>query len=285
MEISLTELIEAGRCYRKLQYTCDWKIQGREVNVPLRFGGAIHSGLGALYDSGSVEEAYQKYILASQARPFEDLKGLRTASKAEELIRAYDQYIYRVMDWEDTRGEHEFRVTLPVRDTSFDVLFHPDREGFLNGAPSIMEWKTSEKPGNFVSKPNEQLVGYAWAKREVEGITVHTIFLILLGIYKTSVGGVMKTRRKAGEPDSEPEKKLVVDPDYVPIEEWELENFQKNLTWKLGVLYDVMQMEEWPQETANCWNCEFKPLCACSKEERQVLRETQYYPREGRMKI
>lgn len=281
-EISLTELIEAGRCYRKLQYVWQWKIQGREVNVPMRFGGAIHKGLGGLYDTRFLNGALERFDRASEARPFIDPKVLRTAAKGHELLSAYDQYVYQVMNWTDLRGEFEYKIP---SDFGFTLIFHPDREGLLNDQPAIMEWKTSEKPQNFVSKPNDQLVGYAWAKKKTTGVQVSNIVLILLGIYKTSVGGVMKTRRKAGEPDSEPGERLVVDPDYIPIETWELENFERNLKWKLGILNDIMRLDEWPQETANCWNCEFKPLCACSREEREVLKASQYYPREGREKI
>lgn len=202
-EISLTELIEGGRCYRKLQYVWQWKIQGREVNVPMRFGDCVHKGLGSLYYTKDVEKAIKTFDYTRSKRPFEDPKGLRTSGKGAELIRAYDQYIYRVMNWKDEQGEHEYRVECPF---GFTLIFHPDREGWLNDQPAIKEWKTTEKPASFVSKPNDQLVGYAWAKKKVTGVQVRNIILILLGIYKTSSGGVMKTRRKAGEPDSEPGK-------------------------------------------------------------------------------
>ncbi len=234
--------------------------------ITLVFGRGIHAGVGELLKSRDVPTACDEFRKIYNR---EDPKGLRTAAKGVEVIEAWDVQLGG-QPWEHIAGE--MMVKYPIT-SGIMYVGNIDEFGKMAGTAMVQEWKTSAYPSMFITKPNQQITGYAFLASLHFNTRVDQVLVTIAGLWKMSRGGYRTTKDGGSQ--------SIFRQEQVAIEDWEFEKWQLDVRTKC---YDIERMrieDDHPQRTEACSNfggCQFIPLCSAAPKMREMIIESSYVP-------
>ena len=270
MNISYTRLADAT-CPRYYYYRYVEGLLPVAEKPQLKFGELFHKALGDLYTTKNLDVA---------KKHFEELEEGK--DKAVELLDCYYRNFFQKENWEDIQGEVGLNINVPIKDgvlrvDNIHLTGKIDRYGKFNGVPAIMEWKTTAHPTMFVAKPNPQFTLYTLACRALGLDVKMVIYTVFNTGIKTSKNGIYRTKDGS--------ERMIIDREYVEIEDWEIEEVISDLAYKVNELLTYEEVGYWPKSFSLCrtyGGCIYKDLCASSKEEREVLKQISYKKEEKR---
>lgn len=235
--------------------------------IALTFGGGIHVGVGTLYKTKDVSQACDAFKLAYSTN---DPKGVRTVTKGLEIIEAWDCQLMGVPK-ECLGGE--IMVKYPL---TSGIMYVGNIDQLIEMDDEIMveEWKTSEYPSMFISKPNQQITGYAFLASLHFNTRVDSVLITIAGLWKTSRGG-WRTLKNGNT-----QSIFRQDPP-IKIEDWEFETWQKDVRNKCMTIEAMRDGGYHTQKTEACSNfggCQFIPLCSAGPKYREMIIESSYVP-------
>ena len=259
-------------CARKFYWSRGLGLKPQGVDLAQAFGSAVHKGWGAWYLKGTEAEAVAAFE-ACFGR-YEGLDALRTLAKGRELVVG----MARQFGGEEgeTLGvelEFGFRLTEGMR-----YVGKVDRLEKREGQVRVHEWKTSKWPGEFVSRPNQQVVGYlVGAELGLGRSDVVEAVVTIGGVYKSSREGILKGI--GGRSD-----RSVFTRETVGADEWEREEWERDIQARMAEMERCEKQAYWPKSTGACskWGgCPFLLLCQSPVELREQLVETMFEKRES----
>ena len=236
--------------------------------VALLFGRSIHVGLGELFTN---KDASRACVTFQKDYTGNDPKGLRTPAKGIEVIEAWDVQLGG-QPWEHLAGEMMVKYPL-TRDIMY--VGNVDAFGKMAGLAMVQEFKTSAYPAMFITKPNQQITGYAFLASLHFNMRVDQVLVTIAGLWKSSRGGYRTTKDGGSQ--------SIFRQEQITIEDWEFEKWQLDVRKKCR---DILQMreggiDEHPQKTEACSNfggCQFIPLCSTAPKLREMVMEANYVP-------
>jgi hypothetical protein len=136
-----------------------------------------------LYYSGHTVDVARKKFREEFAPHESELDSLRTIATGESLLVYYFSH-YANEPFDVIEVERPFRVRL-VKDVDYvgrlDLIVRWHTSGHVRG----VEHKTTTRLGGFITDPNNQGMGYAWALSQLyPDETIEGIVFNLLGVYK-----------------------------------------------------------------------------------------------------
>jgi hypothetical protein len=279
------------RCPRRWEMQYLWRLSPREPSLAMEFGTAGHKGLGAYYDqkrsvSAGMEMAQAQWkqweSLAAEDAARRGEKLLYSKGKLEEILLAYHRVFAPVEEGlEDLGGEIELLAEVPgipvpfkmVLDRAFRDLGSPDKEVV------VMEWKFSKSVWGFVSRPNNQVVGYAVGAAKMFGSPVRRVLFHTNKLVATSVDGVAPVKKK-GEPG-----RSIFERDPIDLEEWDFQEWGRDMLYKWRMLEVYNAHGYYPKVTQSCGDfggCPFQGICLAPPNQREFFAESNFVQREVR---
>ena len=231
-------------------------VVSKAIKIPLVFGDAYHQSLGTLYDGGMLMEAlitFEKLF-----RPYQGLDSKRTLEKGLELVEAYKTQIFDKEEWKDLGGEK--RGVLEIdKDTLYVGLL--DRVGEYEGLLAPQEWKTTSWYQPFISRPNNQITGYAFITQTLFGIKVAGAIVTVAKIKSSTKGYTPVKTTKAGAISG---GESILSRDFTLRETWDYEQFLKDVKGQVGRIRKYREENYWPKQTNWCQSyggCPYLSLC------------------------
>ncbi len=294
MKKRLIEVVDAtilgtlDECPRKGQYAFAYGARTRGEHRALDFGKAYHEGVSVWYKSGkslpaaleAFNAAYASYVDEGDGGEDEDeSREVRTYAKGHELLTARAR-LFQNEDWDWLGGEQQFVLDIPgcpYRYAGFIDGFGREKGGAQQYV--IDEEKTSTSPWLFVANPNAQVTGYVYAARSLFHQDIRRGLLTMAGIYKSSVDGQVKgKRRKKGDP--EPVPREVVNRETIDLNPWDLEEWEREVRGKVLNLVSFQGgWDWWPKRTRSCSNyggCPYRPICQAPPGLREEFLESNF---------
>jgi hypothetical protein len=277
------------RCPRRWEMQYLWRLSPREPSLAMEFGTAGHRGLKEYYDSNrntssgvTSAHAYWKQweSLAAEDAARRGEKLLYSKGKLEEILLAYHRVFAPVEEGlEDLGGEIEILVEVPGIPVPFKMVLDRTFRDRETEEVVVMEWKFSKSVWGFVSRPNNQVVGYAVGAAKMFGSPVRRVLFHTNKLVATSVDGVAPVKKK-GEPG-----RSIFERDPIDLEEWDFEEWQKDMQMKWHQLTDYDDLPYYPKVTQSCGDfggCPFQGICLAPPNQREFFAESNFVQREVR---
>ena len=276
--VDSTILGTLDECPRKAQYRFQMGMRTRGEHIALDFGKAYHAGVGAWYKSGkSIDAAITNFhmVFAKGEEEAISEKEVRTVHKGQELLLARDR-LFRNETWE-IQGDPEQKFVLdipnvPMRYVGFIDAFGRETTGEKQYV--VQEEKTSTSPWLFCARPNAQIVGYVYAARTLFGQDIRRAYLTMAGIYKSSVDGLVKGKKK------DDQSREVVNREIIDLDPWDLEEWVIELKSKaIDLIHYQDHRAHWPKRTGACGNyggCPYQAVCIAPPKMREFFLECSF---------
>ena len=277
--VDSTILGTLDECPRKAQYQFQMGMRTRGEHRALDFGRAYHAGVGTWYKSGKGMDAmiqafnaeYSFYVEGS----LDADKEVRTHGKGHELLQARAR-LFQNEEWE-IQGDPEQKFVLDIPDIPLRYAGFIDafgRETIGEKQYVIQEEKTSTSPWLFCARPNAQIAGYVYAAQTLFQQDIRRAYLTMAGIYKSSVDGRVKGKKKEDQP------REVVNREIIDLDPWDLKEWIDELRSKqLGLMTYQNGWPWWPKRTRSCGNyggCPYQPICIAPPNMREAFLESNF---------
>jgi hypothetical protein len=238
------------------------------VQVPLLFGEAIHKGRQVLSESAAIEAALEAFdnIYTTAYESHELSETAHTPYVGRSLLRAYHQ------KWpapNDLVTEMGFNIEVPGANASLMGRVDYVADDGLN---SVVDVKTTSSTFWLPqARLNWQLVGYAYALRELQGLNAERV-----GIDALIVSAPSQKLLKLELPEHEYALRLFdnLHRRYGSVQPRDYEEWHRWFLHTTSVIRQCIENDWWPMRAPKACNrfgrtCEYDLLCKATDEQQE----------------